>query len=148
MFSRISGAAASPWHCLVLGYWLHSPFAVRAKEQMDIQKSQSVTQFPANILLQAVVLFFSFPFLFFFFEPLKYLAVQWNTKKSLKSSLDGVAQWIECRLQTKGSLVQFPVRAHAWVVGQVPSRGHVRGNHTLIFLSLPFSLPSPFSKNK
>ena len=26
-------------------------------------------------------------------------------------------------LQTKGSLVQFPVRAHSWVAGQVPSGG-------------------------
>ena len=42
-------------------------------------------------------------------------------------------------LWTKGSLVQFPVR----VAGQVPSRGHSRGNHTLMFLSLSFSLPSP-----
>ena len=49
-------------------------------------------------------------------------------------------------LQTKGSLVQFPVRAHAWVVGQVPSWGRMRGNHTLMFLSL--SLPFPFSKIK
>ena len=39
-------------------------------------------------------------------------------------------------LRTKGSLVQFPVRAHAWVVGQVPSGGHTRGKHTLMFLSL------------
>ena len=31
-------------------------------------------------------------------------------------------------LQTKRSLVQFPVRAHAWVLGQIPSWGHVRGN--------------------
>ena len=30
-------------------------------------------------------------------------------------------------LRTKGSPVQFPVRAHAWVVGQVPSIGCVRG---------------------
>ena len=52
----------------------------------------------------------------------------------------GVAQWIERGLGTKGSLVGFPVRAHAWVVGQVPSGGHVRGNHTLMFLSLLFSL--------
>ena len=44
-------------------------------------------------------------------------------------------------LQTKGSPVQFPVRAHAWVAGQVPSRGCTRGNHTLMFLS--FSLPPP-----
>ena len=28
-------------------------------------------------------------------------------------------------LQTKGTQVDFPVRAHAWVVGQIPSRGHV-----------------------
>ena len=51
-------------------------------------------------------------------------------------------------LRTKGSPVRFPVRAHAWVVGQVPSRGYVRGNHTLMFVSLSFSLPSPLSKNK
>ena len=46
-------------------------------------------------------------------------------------------------LQTKGLLVQFPVRAHAWVAGQVPSRGRSRSNHTLMFLSLSFSFPSP-----
>ena len=32
------------------------------------------------------------------------------------------------------------ISAHAWVVGQVPSRWHLRGNHTLMFLSLFFSL--------
>ena len=46
-------------------------------------------------------------------------------------------------LWTKGSLVRFPVRAHASVAGQVPSGGRVRGNHTLMFLSLSFSLNSP-----
>ena len=51
-------------------------------------------------------------------------------------------------LQTKGPLVQFPVRAHVWVEGQVPSVGHTRGTHTLIFLSLSFSFPPPLSKNK
>ena len=51
-------------------------------------------------------------------------------------------------LRTKELLVQFPVRAHAWVEGQVSSQGHVRGNHTLMFLSLSFSLPSSLSKNK
>ena len=51
-------------------------------------------------------------------------------------------------LQTKGSWVWFPVRAHAWVVGQVPSGGHVRGNYTLMFLSLSSSLLPPLSKNK
>ena len=38
-------------------------------------------------------------------------------------ALAGIAQWIERGLWTKGSLVRFPVRVHAWVVGQVPSRG-------------------------
>ena len=32
---------------------------------------------------------------------------------------------LSASLQTKGSLVQFPVRAHAWVAGQVPSGGRV-----------------------
>ena len=44
-------------------------------------------------------------------------------------------------LRTKGLRVQFPIWAHAWVVGQVPSRGCARGNHTLMFLSLSPSLP-------
>ena len=49
---------------------------------------------------------------------------------------------LSASLQTKEPLVRFPVRAHAWVVGQVPSRGRKRGNHTLVFLSLsPFPLP-------
>ena len=47
-------------------------------------------------------------------------------------------------LWSKRSLVWFPVRAHAWIVDQVPSWGHVRGNHTLMF----FSLPSLLLKNK
>ena len=49
---------------------------------------------------------------------------------------------------TKELVVTFPVRAHAWVVGQVPSVGHARDNDTLMFLSLSFSLSSPLSKNK
>ena len=68
--------------------------------------------------------------------------------KFICNALAGVAQWIECGLGTKGSPVQFPVRAHSWVAGQVPSGVHMRGNHTLMFFSLSFSFPSPFSKNK
>ena len=49
-------------------------------------------------------------------------------------------------LRTKESPVRFPVRAQAWVVGQVPSRGCARGYLTLMFLSLSFSLPSPSLK--
>ena len=39
-------------------------------------------------------------------------------------------------LQTKRSQVWFPVRAHAWVASQVPNKGHMSGNCTLMFLSL------------
>ena len=64
--------------------------------------------------------------------------------KKKKKALAGVAQGLSASLRTKGWPVRFPVWAHTWVVGQVPSRGHVRGNYTLMF----FSLPSPLSKNK
>ena len=63
-------------------------------------------------------------------------------------ALAGVAQCIEHGLWIKVFSVWFPIGAHAWVVGQVPSGGNVRGNHTLMFLSLSFSLTSPLSKNK
>ena len=52
-------------------------------------------------------------------------------------------------LRTKGSSVQFPVKAHAGVVGQGPSGEHERENHTFMFLSVFFHLPSPlFNKIK
>ena len=50
-------------------------------------------------------------------------------------------------LRIKGSLVLFPVRAHACVAGQVPSWGRVRGNHTLMFLSFLSPFP-PLKINK
>ena len=65
--------------------------------------------------------------------------------KSISIALVGVAQWIERGLWTKGSLVRFLVRSHTWIVGQVPSEVHVRGNHTLMFLSL-FLPPFPSLK--
>ena len=52
---------------------------------------------------------------------------------------------LSASLQTKGSLVQFPARAHAWVEGQVPCGGHARGNHTLMFLSLSLSPSLPLT---
>ena len=55
---------------------------------------------------------------------------------------------LSANLQTKGSLVQFPVRAHDWVAVRVPSCGCKRGNHTLVFLSLSFNLLSPLFINK
>ena len=78
--------------------------------------------------------------------------LQWQKKIQEESqhlkdttSPDGVCHWIEC-LWTKGFWVRFPVRAHAWLAGQAPSRGRRRGNHTLLFLSFSFSLPFPLSK--
>ena len=62
------------------------------------------------------------------------------------STLAGVAQWIECHLRIKGSPVQFPVRAHVWVAGQVPSRGHSRQPH--IGVSLSSSLPHSLKINE
>ena len=77
---------------------------------------------------------------------------QSSQKKSCfkKSFLDlaCVAQWIErwpVKHRVTGSI---PSQGTCWVVGQVPSRTHERGNHTLMFLSLYFSLPSSLSKNK
>ena len=64
-------------------------------------------------------------------------------------TLAGVAEWIEQpACEPKGHQFDSQSRAHAWVVGQVPSRWHERGNHTLMFLPLSLSLPSPLSKNK
>ena len=53
---------------------------------------------------------------------------------------------LSAHLQTKRSSVRFPVREHAWVVGQVPNYMHVRGNP--IDVSLPLFLSSLLSKNK
>ena len=65
-------------------------------------------------------------------------------------ALAGVAQWIECQA-CKGSLVRFPFRARAWarhMQARSPVEGAQEANHTLMFLSLSFFLPSPLSKNK
>ena len=68
--------------------------------------------------------------------------------QELSVALAGVVRWIERRLQIKRLPVRFPFRTHVWVVGQAPGRGNVRSNHTLMFLSLSFSFPSPLSRNK
>ena len=52
--------------------------------------------------------------------------------------------------EPKGRPSRFPLRAHVWVVGQVPSRGRARHNGSMYLLHmdvpLPFSLP--LSKDK
>ena len=47
---------------------------------------------------------------------------------------------LSASLRTKRSPVPFPVRADAWVAGQIPSEECVRGNHTLMFFFLCSSL--------
>ena len=66
--------------------------------------------------------------------------------KKLESHLGAVwLSGLSAGLQSKGSLVRFPVKAHAWVTGQVPGVESAIGNHTL-FISLFFILPSPLFK--
>ena len=60
----------------------------------------------------------------------------------MRAALSGQAQWLRAGLQIKGSLVRFPVRrAHAWVAGQIPSRGRVHERQPHIDVSLPLFLP-------
>ena len=80
------------------------------------------------------------------------LFVRWKfeDKNTERRALAGVAQWTECQpvnQRVTRHMPWFPVRAHAWVAGQFPGWGCVRG-HTLMFLFLSFSIPFPFSKNK
>ena len=53
--------------------------------------------------------------------------------------------------QAKRLLVQFPVRAHVWVSGQVPCRRRVRGNLSISHTDDPlplFLFSFPLSKNE
>ena len=61
-------------------------------------------------------------------------------------ALARVAQWIEHGPANQRVTGSIPSQGTCWVVGQVSSRGHVTGNHTLMFLSLSFSFPSLLSK--
>ena len=62
--------------------------------------------------------------------------------------------WLGIVLQSERSLVQFPVRAQAWVAVWVPGQGKYRRQPyqcfslTTMFLSLSSSFPSPLSKDK
>ena len=55
---------------------------------------------------------------------------------------------LNASLQTKGLPVPFPVRAHAWVAGQVSSRGRERHPHIDVSLPLSPSLPLFLKINK
>ena len=64
----------------------------------------------------------------------------------MELALAGVAQWIECRPVKPKVTGSIPSQGKCLVAGQVPSRGCMRGNYTLMFLYFSFSLP--LSKNK
>ena len=68
-------------------------------------------------------------------EPCFLFLNKWDVKDP-ETALAGVAQWTECQLTNQR------------IVGSIPGWGHTRGNHTLMFLSLSFSLLSAVSTNK
>ena len=92
----------------------------------------------------------------------KYQNKKWihssNLRKTIKltksrisnkiSVLAGVAQRIDCQLVNQRAAGSIP--SQGTCLGYRPGTqwGRVRGNHTLTFLSLSFSLPSLLSKNK
>ena len=59
-----------------------------------------------------------------------------------------MSQWIECQPVNQRAASSIPSQGTRLGCRPGPHLGHTQGNHTLMFLSLPFSLPSPFSKNK
>ena len=62
--------------------------------------------------------------------------------------LAGVAQWTECQPVNQSVTDSIPSQGTAWVASQVPSKGHERGNHTFMFLSLSPSHPLSLKINK
>ena len=73
----------------------------------------------------------------------------WNWYTVYKNTTQPWLMWLSglsAGLRAKGSPVQLPVRAHAWVAGQVPSRGRTGGSHTDV--SLPLFLPSALKITK
>ena len=75
-------------------------------------------------------------------------SVLFNFFENPFAALAGVAQGLSAVLRTEGLPVRLPLRAHAWVVGKVPSWGHARGNQSIYLLHIAVSLPlflCPFS---
>ena len=57
-------------------------------------------------------------------------------------ALAGVGQSLKCWPTNQRVFGSISSLGHTpWVAGQIPSRGHARGNHTLMFPSLSLSLP-------
>ena len=68
--------------------------------------------------------------------------------KRIDGALAGVALWIEYRPANQRVAGSIPGQGTCLGYGLSSQRGHSRGNHTLMFLSLPFCFPSPVSENK
>ena len=98
------------------------------RTKIYIFKKKKKSQVHINLAISNLTygIFYFFDFTLFF--PFPYI-------KKLSSALVGVAQWIE-----HGGMNQR-------VTGSIPSKGTCL-DHTLMFLSLSFSVPSPLSKNK
>ena len=65
------------------------------------------------------------------------------TTDNVEIALAGVAQWVERQTVKPRDTGSIPSQDTCLVVGQVPSRGCMGGNHTLMFISLSFSLLPP-----
>ena len=65
--------------------------------------------------------------------------------KLTKIALAGVAQWIECQPMNQRVTGSIPSQGTCLGCWPGPQLGCAGGNHTLMFLSLSFSLPSPLS---
>ena len=61
--------------------------------------------------------------------------------QNLSPALAGVAQWIEHWLAKRKLAGLIPVRAHAWVVGQVPGWGYATGNQSMFISHIDAFLP-------
>ena len=73
-------------------------------------------------------------------------AITWINKWDW--ALAGVAQWTECWPVNQRVTGSIPSQGTCLISGQFLSRGCTRGTHTLMFVSLSFSLLSSLSKNK
>ena len=69
--------------------------------------------------------------------------VYFNKYKRKEAALAGAAQWIECQPANQRVLGLIPSQGTCLGCRPGPRGGHMRGNHTLMFLSL-FLPPFPF----
>ena len=67
----------------------------------------------------------------------------WTLQDNANCTLAGAVSGLSAGLQTERSIVRFPVRAHAWVVGPVPGWEWATGNASLFLLHISVSPPLP-----